>query len=387
MTDYRRKVTGHKGLLRESKMKKVVAIQTKGEYSREIIEENCEKVLAEFGTFQRLFKPGEKVLVKPNLVAPSEKAATDMVLLEYVLRELIKIGAEPIVAESSGFEFSTGETFRILKVDEMCNRLGVRLVNLDLEKFEEVPSGNPLVPSYKLPEIVFQADKIINMPRLKGHSLTKVTFSIKNLFGLLHRESRRKIHATNLELGISYLKNIIPVDFVIVDGLWNLTNAVYSNASYQGIILAGDDMTAVDYCCCKIFGIDYKTIPHIYNAEETIDYEYKMLSTIEGCDNETDVREKHFKRQNRKYKAMYIADLIFSGICKKSIIPYIHYYLGIRPCIDKSKCNDCGKCKEVCPANAIDHRTISAEKCMRVRCLKCYEICPVGAVGKKGFHK
>lgn len=368
-------------------MKKVAAIQTEKEYNWELIKNDYERLLLEFGGFEQMFKREEKVLIKPNFVAPSEKAATDLYLLECVLQSLLRIHAEPIVAESSGFEFSTQETFRILGVDKLCERLNVRLVNLDLEEFEEIPSGNPLVPVYKLPKLIFDVDKIISMPRLKGHSLTKVTFSIKNLFGLLHKDSRRKIHATNLELGLRHLKKLVPVDFIIVDGLWNLTNAVYSDALYQGIIVAGNDMTAVDYCCCEIFGVDFKTIPHIYDPSEIVNYEYKKLSVIESCDNKIEDREKEFKSQNKKYKIIYMMDLFFSKISRQSLIPYLHYYLGVRPYINKGKCNACGKCEKACPAGAIDNMKIVRDKCMKIRCLKCYDICPVGAVEKRGFHK
>ena len=368
-------------------MNSVVAIQSGESYNKNIIRNNYQKLIQEFNSLRDIVNPGDKVLIKPNLVAPSEKATTDSYLLECVISTVLEIGATPIVAESSGFEFSTEKTFEILGIDLLCKKYDIPLINLDVEEFIEVPSDNPYVPRYKLPKLIFEVDKIIDMPCLKGHSITKVTFSIKNLFGFLHRESRRKIHATDLELGIRCLKKLVHVDFIIVDGLWNLTNAVFSDCFYQGIMLAGNDMTSVDICCCQLFGADYKNIPHIYTINEKNDFSYTELSEIVHYDNKIQERAKHFSRQSKMYKIMYSADLFFYRIFKFSFIPYVHYFLGLRPRINKKRCQKCGLCEKTCPVNAINNQKISCKKCFNVRCMQCLDICPYHAIEKRGFHR
>lgn len=368
-------------------MNRVLAIQSGEIYNKNNIRTNYQKLIHEFNNLLGIINPGDKVLIKPNLVAPSEMATTDSYLLECVISTVLEIGAKPIVAESSGFEFSTEKTFEILGIDSLCKKYDIPLINLDVEEFIEVESGNPYVPKYKLPKLISEVDKIINMPCLKGHSITKVTFSIKNLFGLLHRESRRKIHATNLEMGIRCLKKLVHVDFIIVDGLWNLTNAVFSDYFYQGIVLAGNDMTAVDICCCRLFGVDYKSIPHIYAPDEQNGFSYVELSEIVHYDNKIKERSKHFSRQSKKYKIMYSVDLLFYSICKFSFIPYAHYFLGLRPYVNKKKCKKCGLCEKICPVNAINGQKISIKKCFNVRCLRCLDACPYHAIEKRGFHK
>lgn len=367
-------------------MNSVCVIQTQNQYSEDEICRCYRELISYYNYLKDIIFKGDKVLIKPNIVAPSQKATTDLTLLGCVIDSVLEIGAIPIIAESSGFEFSTEETFKILGLNILCQKKGVRLVNLDEEECIEVESGNPLVPQYILPKLIFEVDKMINMPRLKGHSLTKVTFSIKNLFGLLHRVTRRKIHATNLELGISYLKYLIPVDFVLVDGLWNLSNAVYSDADYRGVLLCGNDMTSVDICCCKIYGVDYRKIPHIYNKGEEEKYSYNELSSIREFKT-VEKDDVWYRKQNIKYKTMYKIDIFASKLFKRTIIPYFHYYGGIRPHIDKKKCKACGKCEKICPVQAIKNKKISIERCINVRCMRCYEACPNKAVLMKGFHK
>ncbi|NVM30234.1 MAG: DUF362 domain-containing protein [Candidatus Helarchaeota archaeon] len=53
----------------------------------------------------------------------------------------------------------------------------------------------------------------------------------------------------------------------------------------------------------------------------------------------------------------------------------IHFY-DDTPQIDQSKCDKCGKCREVCPAGAItDGYSIIPELCKDYRCLGCNEVC------------
>ncbi len=344
-------------------------------------------LMEKFNDLKGIINEKDTVLIKPNFVAPSSAATTDLVLLECMIKSVIECGAVPIIGESSGYEFSTAGTFKILGIDELCKKYNVELINFDNEKFVEVQTQNPYVPVYLIPEIVTTVDKIIDMPCLKGHSLTKVTFGIKNLFGILHRNTRRDIHATDLELGISELAKLFHVDFVLVDGLWNLVNAVYSNSFYQGILIAGTDLVSVDRICCNIFGVSPSDIPHIAQAGPEKECTFIELSPIQRSDNKVNERVKHFKKQNIKYKTIYRLERIIAKIFRISIIPYIHFYLRIRPYIDAEKCNGCEKCYKVCPVNAIHDKRIDTKKCMKIRCFKCFEVCDQNAVIKKGFHK
>ena len=345
------------------------------------------QIIEKFNGLKDIIGRGDKVLIKPNFVAPFERATTDLVLLECMIRTVLECGGIPIIGDSSGFEFSTEDTLSILKVEDICRKYDVRLVNFDQEQFVSVPTGNPYVPQYLIPKIVREVDRIIDMPCLKGHSITKVTFGIKNLFGILHRNTRRDIHASDLERGLAELAQIFHVDFVLVDGLWNLINAIYSDTYYTGILIAGTDVAAVDRVCCDIFDVDYHDIPHINSCVPREAYSFSQLTPVAKIDSKIMERGEHFEKQNKKYKFLYKMEKVSSALFHTSIVSYCHYYLGIRPVINKKKCIDCGKCCQICPTQAIRNKTIDPHKCMRVRCLKCFDVCEAGAIEKKGTHK
>jgi ferredoxin len=85
----------------------------------------------------------------------------------------------------------------------------------------------------------------------------------------------------------------------------------------------------------------------------------------------------------KSYQAMYGLDWVkCSLVGGTSIVPYIHFYLGVRPALDRKKCTICLKCVPVCPVGAIDmpEMKINSGLCMKVRCMKCADACPESAI-------
>lgn len=358
-----------------------------------------EVLLKKFDNLQGIVKKGDKVLIKPNFVAPFPKATTDLAILEGLVNAVKRIGAIPIIGESSGFEFNTGTTFKILGLEEFSQRNNVEVVNFDTDSFVEMETGWDKIKRFKVARLAAESDVIINVPKLKKHSLTKVTFGMKNLFGVLHRDSRRLIHAYNLEKGIYTLNKIISPKLTIVDGTWSLESAVYSEASYRGLLIAGEDVRMVDYVCCNLLGEDYTNVPHIAMGIDS-----KLLDSlnlVNLSEGDYSISERNINnnagpqiKSNLKkqiYKMMYKFDILYNSVFHYSSIPDIHLNLGVKPYIVKKVCNQCGVCKEVCEAKAIDiNRTgnydIDYQKCKYVRCLKCKDSCPQKAIITKGFH-
>ena len=107
--------------------------------SPELIPNAVKKAFELIGGLESFISPDKTVLIKPNFVAPLKKAVTSFDIICQVVEEVKRCGGTPIIAESSGFEFDTKETFKVLGVPELAQSLGVRLVNLDEERFREVP--------------------------------------------------------------------------------------------------------------------------------------------------------------------------------------------------------------------------------------------------------
>lgn len=339
------------------------------------------------GGLESLISPGRTVLIKPNFVAPLKKAVTSFDVIAAVVEEVKRCGGVPVIAESSGFEFDTKETFKILGVPELAKSLEVPLVNLDEQAFREVPlPGHPLVKTVLLPEILFKSDVFINLPKLKRHKVTEFTFGLKNLFGLPHRTSRRQMHAFGLTQGILSLNRIIRSDITLVDGTETVSSAAYGEAQTLGYIIAGRDVAAVDRFCCELLGSNFLQIDHIQKARHGQLGQNQFEIVGDKRPQATKASKQTRPLRDRIYKGffqlMHLADIVFSKLFGgKSIIPWVNYYLGVRPVLIPERSGECGECAKLCPVNAIDleGKRIIAERCMTVRCMRCVEGCPHGA--------
>ena len=86
----------------------------------------------------------------------------------------------------------------------------------------------------------------------------------------------------------------------------------------------------------------------------------------------------------------YVADLPYSALKPgHSLLPRLHFELGVKPSIRANLCTECGDCVPVCPVDAIDvpAKRIIADRCECLRCLKCVSVCPEDAIEVRGWRR
>jgi len=355
------------------------------------VEKNVKIVFEQLGGIGQWISPGARILIKPNFVAPFKKAVTDFDIIRAVVKEIKSKGGLPVIAESSGYEFSTEETFRFLGAYDLAKELDVDLMNLDNNPYRKISIKNGLIRNYYISEVAFKVDAIINLPRLKKHSQTDITCGMKNLFGLLSRKTRAKIHVVNLDRGIVELNRIIKPVLTIVDASAVLERAVFGRVKEGKLeeingIIAGQDVLSVDRFCCELIEIDPESIGHLSIASRNrmSRLENEVINSNKNDDGGT--KTPQFAAKNKihrlAYRSVFALEIILSHfIGIRSIVPYFHYYLGIRPKINPNLCNQCGDCADVCPIDAIDLKKKKILKdCMYLRCLRCYKECNLNAI-------
>lgn len=380
-----------KNIIHPAGKKSLVSVVTSGS-NKLSIKKSVKKATKLIGGMEKIVTRDDSVLIKPNFVAPFSGAVTNFNIIKEVIEEVRKCGGEPIIGESAGFEFDTEKTFDIIGATKFAQNIGVKLVNFDAEHIEKIKVNQRFLKELMIPKIVLEADVLINIPKMKMHGVTTVSFGMKNLMGIPNRESRRKLHVLGIERGIVTLNTIFKPDLTIVDGLTVMgSKAVYGNELDLGVIVAGKDVVSVDQVCCELIGIKPQNIRHVRRAikkgleqgHPEIVGDFNEVNKISLSEQKT----LHKLLHNALFRGMYVADYLYSiRYPNKSLIPTLHWYTGIRPKIDQSKCDKCGICVDICPIKAINAETIQidSKKCMYVRCLKCAEQCPAGAIEIKG---
>jgi uncharacterized protein (DUF362 family) len=237
---------------------------------REIVREGLEELS---------LKPFGRTLVKPNLVASGQQfpyAFTRAEVAEGVLRALRDVGGDDIqelaIGERSGITIPTRFAIRGAGYEEMLERVeGVKTYLFDEVPQVEVRYTHPgrLRDYVFTPEPVAKADFFVNVPKFKSHPWTTVTFSLKNYIGIQDDRHRLIDHDHRLNQKIADLQYIIQPQFIVIDAIVSGEGRMLTPVPREmKLLLMGNNQVAFDAVCCRILGLDPRSVEHIRLAEE-----------------------------------------------------------------------------------------------------------------------
>jgi uncharacterized protein (DUF362 family) len=210
-------------------------------------------------------KKVDTVVIKPNLCYYwdySTGETTDPRVVAAIIDYLrAKFGEDVsiFVAEADATAMKTRHSFKILGYENLSQEKNVKLINLSegeiVEKQSSIKNNLITLPVNK---ILLDSDLLINVPKLRTHSLVGMTCTLKNMFGAISKPRKFSYHK-NLDATIVAINKIVKSDICIVDGL--IARGKYSKK--MGLILAGDDALATDFVVAKILGFNPKSIGHL----------------------------------------------------------------------------------------------------------------------------
>ncbi len=220
----------------------------------------------------RVLSKEKPILIKPNYLNskhPSTGITTDGRVIEGVVKFLQdKLSLRNItIGEGSGFA-DTFDAFRIAGVDEVAERYGIPLVDLNKDEFIEVSPPNPLsLKKIKVAKTAIEST-IISVPKLKPHRIVMVTLSLKNMMGAL--ASKGSMHVgTSLSENIADLASVLRPSLAVVDGIIAGEGHESSgNPVEMNLVIGGTDPVAVDAVGAAVMGISPTDVKHLRLAEK-----------------------------------------------------------------------------------------------------------------------
>lgn len=356
-----------------------VAIRKLNEISVEEIKTRVKELFDLLGGVERFISPGDKVLIKPNLLSPSkieEARITDPRVIEAIVEMVHPIASEVWIGDSSGISTKNGteRAMKSIELDKLPERYPrLRLRNFDEEgtKTVEISLGRRGRLRVTMAEAVFEANKIINVPKLKTHNFTVMTCAVKNTFGCLPGSQKARVHAEAKDPE-SFAHALIDIHLKvnpvlsIVDATLSMEGEgpSWGKPKETRLIFGGESSFAVDIVASKIMGLRGERVPTIKVADEkglnprAIDIVGEELS-----------------------KVSFDFDLPKSLFFARALPSFIWRGLTPRIRMDENRCVRCGICARNCPVQAIrldPYPKVDRMKC--ILCFCCHELCPAGAV-------
>lgn len=235
------------------------------------------EVFEHFGGGQKLLRSSRDVYIKVNGVGPEPNVYTDPEVLRETIRYFRQCGANTIyVMENCTQANFTRLVFQATGYLRICKETGAVPVYLD---------ETPAVPIFlegieefvELSHFVFERliehgeeNFYLSLPKLKTHSMSQVTLSIKNQFGLVHQRSRIADHNYRIHQKFADIYRVLRPDFVLVDGLIATTHGHYPttyNADKcvvpMDLLIGGPDPLATDVTAASLMGFDVAAVRHL----------------------------------------------------------------------------------------------------------------------------
>lgn len=214
-------------------------------------------------------KPGQEVVVKPNICNPKNPGGmviTDFRVIKSVINMVKENGNDITVVESDNINDTADERLKKSGLMKYLDEWDVPFLNLSHDDYEECQVAGTTL---RLPRTVLDADYFINIPKIKTCAHTLVTLSIKNLYGVLQRPNKSKLHR-KLDDILPFLAEKVRCDLVVMDGINCMegNGPVVGNRICLNLILSSMNCVAMDTVCSKLMGYDASMIPHIALSSE-----------------------------------------------------------------------------------------------------------------------
>ena len=151
-------------------------------YEQEALKESLEILLEPLGGMAAFVKPGNRVLLKPNLLTgsrPTKECTTRPELVRAVAEMVIAVGGNPFLGDSPAFGSAKGVAIANGLLPILAE-LNLPLVEFHGQRYQTVNDNfNHLLLSKE----AMSADVVINLPKVKSHLQLTLTLGVKNLFG------------------------------------------------------------------------------------------------------------------------------------------------------------------------------------------------------------
>ncbi|AKB19521.1 MULTISPECIES: DUF362 domain-containing protein [unclassified Methanosarcina] len=340
------------------------------------------EALALIGGLESVISPGNRVLLKPNVLAirtPEDAVTTHPAVVSAMCELVLEAGGIPVIGDGSGISkpgyTTTSEAFRASGIEGVASAFGAELINFETSGYTEVSVPNArYFPRLYIAKAVLEADVVISLPKLKTHELTLYTGAVKNFFGVVPQKIRKQAHALEYRDRFGHavvdIYSIAKPHLAVMDGVIGMEGNGPSNGTpvFAGVVMASYDCVALDIVASELIGIDPLKVP-TSKAALSRGFGAEHPEVVGIPLEEVKVR---FKRSEGGITA-YLPPFVI-GILRKQ--------LTVKPFINTSNCVLCKACVMNCSAHAIEEvgRTLKINQQKCIQCYCCREMCPNDAV-------
>ena len=243
--------------------------------------------IEELGGIHRFISRADVVLVKPNIGwdrAPEQAANTNPKIVAEIARQCWNAGAKRVIVTDVSCN-DPRRCFQRSGIAEAARSVGAEVILPDPARFRDVDLQGDVLRDWPVFDPFLNADKIINIPIAKHHSLTGTTLGMKNWYGILggpRHQLHQKIHESLVDLA-----DFIRPTLTIIDCYRVLIRNGPIGGSLDDVVLkktlvAGTNPVALDAYVAKAYwNLEISSLPYLRMASQRGlgTYEFEKIRT------------------------------------------------------------------------------------------------------------
>lgn len=231
------------------------------------------QALLNLGGIGRFIGKQDVVVLKPNIAwdrTPEQAANTNPDLVAEVVRQCWQAGAKRVIVTDVSCN-DPRRCFMRSGIQHAARAQGAEVILPDPSLFREVELGGVVLKTWPVFSPFLEADKIINLPIAKQHSLVGATLGMKNWYGILGGERNRlhqQIHQSLTDLANFMLPTVTLMDCYRVLLRNGPTGGNLEDVALRKTLVAGTDPVAIDAYVAKAYwDLDPAQMPYLEMCE------------------------------------------------------------------------------------------------------------------------
>jgi len=229
------------------------------------------KALDGVGGMDRFIRPGERVVIKPNIGwdrAPEQAANTNPILVAETVRQCLSAGAATVIVTDVSCNHPP-RCFIRSGIREAAEGAGATVILPRDEDFVRTNIGGTLLTVWPVLRHFLEADRLINLPIIKQHSLTTCTIGLKNLFGVIggrRNQLHQQIDQSIVDLANSFRPTLTIIDATRVLLRGGPTGGSLDDVARKDTVICATDQVAGDARAVEFLGLPADAVTHIVLA-------------------------------------------------------------------------------------------------------------------------
>lgn len=244
-------------------------------YDQQLLKTSVTKLLEPLGGIQAVVKPGDRVLLKPNLLTgkkPDKECITRPELVCCVAQLVKEAGGQPFLGDSPAFGSAKGVA-QANGYFPFIEALELPIVEFHGKRYE---TDSNSFKHLRLSKEAMNADVVINLPKVKSHVQLTLTLGVKNLFGCVpgkmkawwHTEAGKDVNRFG-EMLVATAIAINP-NLTIMDGIVGHEGNGPSGGEPRplGLLGASTHVFALDRALVEVLQVDPQRVPTLAVSQQ-----------------------------------------------------------------------------------------------------------------------